>query len=223
MALALVAGLALFLVLSVAWIGLYRVVNPPVTGLMLLRHGFDRPGTAWREWRPLEELGTHLPVAVLAAEDQRFAAHWGIDVTELRHALADALEGRGLRGASTISQQTAKNAFLWPGRSMLRKGIEAYFTVVMEALWPKRRVLEVYLNIIEMGDGVYGAERAAQHYFGKPAKALSREEAALLAAVLPNPRVLSPARPSADVRGKQRWILQQMENLGGARLLERIK
>lgn len=197
---------------------LFCHLAPPATPLMLLRAWQDGAAMDY-EWRPLEEISPELQLAVLAAEDQRFFRHGGFDTKELRHALADHLEGEPLRGASTITQQTVKNVFLWPSRSWVRKGLEFLLTPLAERVWGKRRTLELYLNIAEWGVGVYGAEAAAQHHFGEPAGALTREEAAALASVLPNPREWDPANPSASVRAKQRWIREQMANLGGTDFL----
>jgi len=151
--------------------------------------------------------------AVIASEDQRFLAHHGFDFDQLQIALDEHRAGDELRGASTITQQVAKNLFLWSGRSFVRKGLEAYFTVLLEACWPKQRILEVYLNVVELGDGVFGVEAAARRFFGVSASALSAEQAALLAAVLPNPRKLLADRPSSYVRSRQSWILGQMRLL----------
>jgi monofunctional biosynthetic peptidoglycan transglycosylase len=211
-------GLLLFL-MTLIWVGVFRFVNPPITGLMILRH-FGEGLPVDREWRDYEDISPHLLLAVLAAEDQRFYEHHGFDLKEIRNAIE---EGRGdgrLRGASTLSQQTAKNVFLWPSRSGLRKGAEAYFTVLIEALWPKRRILEVYVNVAEMGPGVYGVEAAAQRYFGASASELTPEEAALLASILPSPLTRDPRAPTAYMRDRQAWILTQMDNLGGVRFLE---
>jgi monofunctional biosynthetic peptidoglycan transglycosylase len=164
-----------------------------------------------REWRALEQMSPNLLQAVLAAEDARFCAHSGFDWVELEKAVRDYSDGGGLRGASTISMQTAKNLFLWPSRSFFRKAAEAALTVPLELLWPKHRILEVYLNIAEWGPGVYGAEAASRRAFGKAAGALGRREAALLAAVLPNPRQRSAARPSAYVRARAELILRRMD------------
>ncbi len=195
-------------VLSVVWVALYRVAPPPVTPLMLLR-AWDGAGTA-REWTPIEAISPHLIRAVVAAEDTGFCGHNGFDWGAI-DAAAERLErGGSLRGASTISMQTAKNAFLWPARSWPRKAFEAYFTLLIELVWPKRRVLEVYLNIVEWGDGVYGAGAAARVHFGKAASGLTRREAALLAVVLPDPRDLSPARPSRYVARRAETILARM-------------
>jgi monofunctional biosynthetic peptidoglycan transglycosylase len=159
---------------------------------------------------PLEAVAPALGQAVIAAEDSRFCLHHGFDWSALAGAWARNQDGGRLAGGSTISMQTAKNAFLWPGRNWLRKGFEAWFTFWMELSWPKRRILEVYLDIVEWGDGLYGAEAAAQRYFGKPAKDLKPREAALLAAVLPNPRRWSPARPTAYIRSRAAVIERRM-------------
>jgi monofunctional biosynthetic peptidoglycan transglycosylase len=157
----------------------------------------------------------------VAAEDQKFPHHHGFDVQAIQDAMDEADEGERLRGASTITQQTAKNLFLWGGRSFVRKGLEAYFTVLLELEWPKRRILEVYLNIAEFGDGVYGAEAAANQFFHKPASQLSAHEAALLASVLPNPKKLHAERPSPYVQRHSEWIERQVRQLGGTAYLPR--
>jgi len=222
-----IAGVALVcvgllsVVLTVGWVVTYRFVDPPVTALMLTRSWVDGLPRD-HVWRDLDRISPHMALAVIAAEDQRFPEHNGFDWVELEAAWEDYRDGGRLRGASTISQQTAKNAFLWPARAWLRKGLEAYFTVLVEQVWPKQRILEVYLNIAEMGPGLYGAEAAAQAFFQKPAEALSREEAARLAAVLPNPRRYRADSPSDYVLGRQAWILKQMHNLGGVDYLDRV-
>jgi monofunctional biosynthetic peptidoglycan transglycosylase len=224
---ALIVGLVATLCLlagSTAWVILYRGVDPPGTFLMVQRY-YEAPTDARRvswAWRDLNDISPNLAVAVLAAEDQRFPDHNGFDTIELQNAIDAWQDGERLRGASTISQQTAKNAFLFPTRSFMRKGMELWFTALIEAFWPKRRILEMYLNIAEWGDGIYGAEAAARHYFNKSANALSPDEAARLASILPNPRERSPMRPSPAVARKQVWIRQQVHNLGGPRFLERI-
>ncbi|MDX5378179.1 MAG: monofunctional biosynthetic peptidoglycan transglycosylase, partial [Halomonas sp.] len=183
---------AAFVVLSIVLVLLLRYV--PVYGSMVM---LERKVEAWaagetlplrHQWRPWAELSDHAKLAVIAAEDQRFALHHGFDVDEIRRAWEASRNGATLRGASTISQQTAKNLFLWTGRSWLRKGFEAWFTVLLEALWPKQRILEVYLNIVEWDHGVFGLEAAGQHYFGVSAGRLSETQASRLAAILPNPR-----------------------------------
>lgn len=187
-------ALRLALLVLLAWIGAYAWVAPPTTALIETERA--RLGAVAWTWRPLSEISPHLARAVVAAEDSRFCAHWGFDFDELRKAL----EGGARRGASTITQQTAKNAFLFPGRSWLRKALEAGFTPLIELIWGKRRILEVYLNIAEMGPGVFGAEAAARRWFGKPAAALTAAESARLAAILPSPRERDPTRPSAFQR-----------------------
>ncbi len=183
---------------------LFRVVPPPATPLMVIRviqgHGLDK------EWRPLDAIAPALRRAVIAAEDAKFCSHWGFDWQAIDNAIDRYEEGGRVLGASTISMQTAKNLFLWPGRLFVRKGLEAYLTLYLEALWPKDRILEVYLNVAEFGPGLYGAEAAARRYFGKPAAALSAHEASLLAAILPAPLERSPARPSAYVAGRAATI-----------------
>lgn len=196
---------------------LYRFVNPPVTWLMLQR-GFERKfdDKDWKlekQWRDFDELSANLKLAAVAGEDARFLQHWGFDMNAIQKAYQKNEKGLPLRGGSTISQQTAKNVFLWPGRSWIRKGFEAYFTALIELLWNKKRILEVYLNVIETGDGIYGAEAATQAYFHKPATSLSRSQAALLVAVFPNPRRWSPAEPTAYIYHKQQLILRNMRRI----------
>ncbi len=174
------------------------------------------------EWADLGQISPNLPLAVVASEDQKFPEHWGFDVAAIEKAYALNQHSHKVRGASTISQQVAKNLFLWSGRSYLRKGLEAYFTVLIEALWPKRRILETYLNIAEFGYGIYGAEAAAQKFFRKPAARLTRGDAAVLAAVLPNPERYSAAAPSRYVQQRRDWILGQMQALGGPEMLDEI-
>ena len=190
----------------------YRFLPPPVTPLMLIRLA-EGEGLEKR-WRPLEEIAPALAEAVVAAEDNRFCAHWGVDWPALQGEVEAWLAGEPARGASTITMQTAKNLFLWPDRSLVRKALEAPLTLQLELLWPKRRIVEVYLNVVEFGPGIYGAEAAAQSYFGKPAAGLSRREAALLAAVLPHPRSSSPARPSAYLEDRARTIRGRIDQLG---------
>ena len=203
-----------------------RWVPPPGTMLMVERKAESwlagEPIDLQRSWRPWEELPDDLKVAVIAAEDQKFAEHWGFDISAIRAALAHNERGGSVRGASTLSQQVAKNLFLWSGRSWLRKGLEAWFTLLIESLWPKQRILEVYLNSAEWGDGVFGAEAAARHHFGRGAPYLTRQQASLLAAVLPNPREWSAGRPGGYVSRRAGWIRQQMWQLGGSHYLQRL-
>jgi len=173
-------------------------------------------------WDPWAQIAGSAKLAVIASEDQRFADHYGFDFIEIEHALSERDRGRSHRGASTITQQTAKNLFLWSGQSWIRKGFEAYFTLLLETCWPKTRILEVYLNVAEFGPGVFGVGAASERYFRQPAARLNRPQSALLAAVLPNPRLFRVTAPSAYVRYRQFWILQQMRSLGGESYLWRL-
>ena len=190
----------------------YRFVPPPGTILMLVRL-VQGEGLS-KDWQPLERISPFLPQAVIASEDNRFCEHWGFDWKEMGGQLDRALAGERTRGASTITMQVAKNALLWPGRDPLRKLLEAYLTPQIELVWGKRRIMEVYLNVAETGPGIYGAEAAARAYFGKPASALSEREAALIVAVLPNPRVWSPRRPTAYLAHRARVIQRRIDQLG---------
>jgi monofunctional glycosyltransferase len=211
--------------LSILAVAALRYVDPWTTAFMVdaRRHSwFDDDPRPWKlrhEWRDYPQISRYMALAVVAAEDQLFPMHSGFDFKQIRKALNDAERGRRVRGASTISQQVAKNLFLWNGHSWVRKGLEAWFTVWIEWLWPKQRILEVYLNIAEFGRGIYGAEAAAQYYFRKPASRLNRAESARLAAVLPNPILFSAQRPSRYVRQRQRQIELQMTALGGTQYI----
>lgn len=206
-----VAG-AVLLLAPVALIALYRFAPPPGTPLMLIRlaqgQGLER------DWLPLEAIAPSLAGAVIAAEDNLFCRHSGFDWGAIRLALDDWEDGGRLRGASTITMQTAKNLFLWPGQSWLRKGVEAYLAAWLELLWPKRRIVEVYLNVAEWGPGVYGAEAAARAHFGRSAARLTDSQAALLAAVLPSPLRRSASQPSRQVRRRADVIAMRVEQLG---------
>jgi monofunctional biosynthetic peptidoglycan transglycosylase len=201
-------------VVSVLWVLLLAVVDPPVTWVMAEQASEQKEFR--RTWRDLEEMSREMPLAVMAAEDQKFMDHFGFDMEAIRKAVDfnARKKGRRVKGASTISQQTAKNVFCWPGRTYVRKGLEAWFTLLIEVLWTKERIIEVYLNVAETGKGCFGAEAAAQRCFGKPAARLSRSQAALIAAVLPSPRRFDCARPSGYVARRQAWIMGQMNNLG---------
>jgi monofunctional biosynthetic peptidoglycan transglycosylase len=175
------------------------------------------------EWVSLEQISPHAAIAVIASEDQQFPFHTGFDLDSIRQAVRDSERGKRLRGASTISQQVAKNLFLWNGFSFVRKGLEAYFTVLIETLWPKERILEMYLNVAQFGDGIYGVQAAARSFWHKPALRLSSADAALLAAVLPSPLRLHAERPSRYVLQRRDWILGQMRDLGGAAYLRALE
>ncbi|MCY1279836.1 Penicillin-binding protein 2D [compost metagenome] len=203
---------------SAALVLVFRWVPPPGSMLMVERKVESwidgEPIDLQRDWVSWDDLPNSLKIAVIAGEDQKFPEHHGFDLPAIEQALKHNERGRSIRGASTISQQVAKNLFLWPGRSWLRKGFEAWFTVLIETLWSKQRILEVYLNSVEWDSGVFGAQAAARHHFGVDARRLSRQQASLLAAVLPNPREWSAARPSPYVRQRSAWIRQQMWQLG---------
>jgi monofunctional biosynthetic peptidoglycan transglycosylase len=201
-----------------------RFLPVPVTAFMvserLAARADSKPLDQRYDWVPWERISPHAGVAVIAAEDQKFPAHDGFDFEAIGQAMEDAGLGGRLRGASTISQQVAKNLFLWSGQNWFRKGLEAWFTVWIELLWPKQRILEVYLNVAQFGRGTWGVEAASLRYFGKPAAKLTRHEAALLAAVLPSPTRYRVVNPGPYVRQRQLWILGQMTRLGGTTLLE---
>ena len=202
------AGLGLVL-LSILLAGIYRFAQPPGTITMVQRKISGE--VVIHPWTPLSEISPHLITAVIAAEDSRFCSHNGIDFEAINQAVDEAENGERLRGASTISQQTAKNAFLWNGGGWVRKGAEAWMTMLIETFWPKRRVMEVYLNIAEWGNGHFGAEAAAQKRFGKSAKDLSKQEAALLAAVLPNPHKWRVDPPGPYVRRRSSTLRKRMD------------
>lgn len=199
---------------ALGWAALYAVVPPPTT--LLIEAERWRLGGVARQWRGLDAIAPALVRAAIAAEDARFCDHWGFDLEAIEAAVAERERGR-VRGASTISQQTAKNAFLWPAPSWTRKALEAGFTVLIEGLWTKRRIMEVYLNIAEFGEGVFGAEAAARHWFGRSAAELTPAQAARLAAILPAPRARSAARPSAFVTGRARAIAAGAETIRAER------
>jgi len=217
-----------WLVLTMVPVLLLRWIPPLTSAYMLearigaLRAGERDYGTHY-DWVSLEHISPHAALAVIASEDQTFPFNYGFDLSSIRSAVRAAQRGRRLRGASTISQQVARNLFLWPGRSFVRKGIEAWFTVLLEAMWPKERILEVYLNIAQFGRGTYGVEAAARRFYHEPAARLSASQAALLAAVLPDPVHWHVERPSRFVAWKQQWILGQMRNLGGAAYLRQVR
>lgn len=207
----------LFLGSTILAVLIYRFAPVPVTPLMLIRcaqqmtHG--EKVRLKHHWVPLDSISKYLPVAVMASEDQRFMTHHGFDMVEIQNALEEREQGKRIRGGSTISQQTAKNVFLWPTSSWVRKGFEAYFTVLIELVWSKERIMEVYLNSIEMGDGIYGAEAVAQQHFGRSAADLTRANCALIAATLPNPLKFSSKDPSRYMLKRQTAIMRQMKHI----------
>jgi monofunctional glycosyltransferase len=203
---------------SIFFVILFRFVNPPITSLMILR-GFEQKaaGKPWKiekSWKSFDEISDPMKRAAVAAEDQSFLENHGFDFNAMERAYKKNEHSKKLIGGSTISQQTAKNVFLWPGRSIIRKGFEAWCTLLMEVFWGKKRIMEVYLNVIEMGDGVYGAEAAAQTYFHKPASQLNNHEAAAIASIFPSPLKWSATNPSAYVRHRQYLIMRNMRRLG---------
>lgn len=201
-----------FIVVTALWAGLLGVVNAPVTWVMVSQS--QEQGSFKRTNVGLDEIARSLPLSIISSEDQRFMTHNGFSFEAMRKAMEGNKKKKRIKGGSTISQQTAKNVFLWPGRTYLRKGLEAWFTVLIEVLWTKERILEVYLNVAEMGKGVFGAEAAAQHCYGRPASKLTASQSALITATLPAPRRFNCARPSGYLFGRQQWILRQMRNVG---------
>ena len=213
----IVAGIAL----SVLAVLLLRFV-PPVSSAFIVHDYVEAwlaRDFAWRadhRWTPYERISRHVKLAVIASEDQKFAFHPGFDFEAIDQAIKERERGKRLRGASTISQQVAKNLFLWPGQSFVRKGLEAYFTLLIEWLWPKQRILEVYLNLAEFGPGVYGIGAAAPRYFRTDPAHVSQAQAALLVTALPNPKRLRVDRPGAYMWRRQAWVIEQMNSLGGS-------
>ncbi len=219
--------LAAWLLLTCTVVIALRWLDPPTSAFMLLHARTastpNSPHQIRHRWVDWKDISSHAKVAVIASEDQRFPEHFGFDVKSINDALDDMESGRRVRGASTISQQVVKNLFLWPGQSWIRKGLEAYFTVLVEVFWPKQRILEIYLNIAEFGRGVYGVGAASEAFFRKSAARLTAPEAALLAAVLPSPKRMRVASPSRYVRSRQQWILSQMRALGGTSMLLKLE
>lgn len=201
-------------IVSVLWVALLGVVDPPVTSTMITQsweqEEFHRSNV------DLEDMSRSMPLAVIASEDQRFFHHFGFAWERIRKAMEynERKKGKRVRGASTITQQTAKNVFLWQGRNFVRKGLEAWFTLLMELFWTKERIIEVYLNVAEMGKGIFGAEAASQRCFGRPANRLTNAQAALITATLPSPRRFNCSKPSGYIRGRQQWVMRQMRNIG---------
>ncbi|MBQ0767904.1 MAG: monofunctional biosynthetic peptidoglycan transglycosylase, partial [Bizionia sp.] len=202
---------------SIASVVLFKYVPVPVTPLMVIRYFEDDNANKklWNhDWVPMEAISKNLQRAVICSEDQNFLNHNGFDIEAIEKAYEHNKKGKRIRGASSISQQTAKNVFLWPQRSWLRKGLETYFTFLIEGIWSKERILEVYLNSIEMGDGIYGAEAAAQFWFKKSAAKLSQYEAAAIASILPNPLRYRANPASPYIQGRKNWIVKQMGYFG---------
>ncbi|MCX2479060.1 monofunctional biosynthetic peptidoglycan transglycosylase [Pedobacter sp. MC2016-15] len=208
-----------FILVTVLWVLAYRFINPPFTLLMIMknieRKSDGKSFKTEKKWVDLEQMSDNMKRAAIAGEDQKFIHHVGFDVAGIRAAYsANKADSTKMKGGSTISQQTVKNVFLWPGRSWVRKGFEAYFTILIEIFWSKQRILEVYLNVIEMGDGIYGAEAAAQAYYGKSCRDLSRSQAAMIAACFPNPIRWTPRNPTKFIRHRHFLIMKNIRRLG---------
>jgi monofunctional biosynthetic peptidoglycan transglycosylase len=216
-----------FALASALLIGVLRWVDPPTSAFMA-QHAIKswllgrKPPHYYHSWVPWSRIPPAMPLAAIAAEDQRFPFHHGFDPVEIRHAIRAWRTTGQLRGASTISQQTAKNLFLWPGRNWLRKSLEAWFTALIELLWPKKRILEVYLNIVQFSASTYGVGAASERYFHRPADELTLSEAALLAGVLPSPSAYRLDRPSLRLHRRAAWVLDQTQRLGGSRYLRNL-
>ena len=220
----LISVLCVFLVIVFRW------VNPPTSGVMIQRkvesffsESSDVSSASPVIWASFNDISSYIMLAAIASEDQRFYQHGGFDLVQLKKAIKDKMNGKPLRGASTISQQTAKNLFLWTGRSYVRKGLEVWFTLLIEMFWSKDRILEVYLNIIEFGTGINGIQSASQVFFNKSANHISPNQAALLISVLPNPHKMKVETPSAYMYERQSWILSQMKQLGNIELLKKTQ
>lgn len=203
---------------SIVIVVVFKWVPVPITPLMVIRSFENSPkneGKGWKhDWVSIDNISKNLQLAVICSEDQNFLNHNGFDMKAIEKAIEHNKKARRIRGASSISQQTAKNVFLWPQRSWFRKGLETYFTFLIELIWSKERIMEVYLNSIEMGNGIYGAEAASQYWFKKPAVKLSRHEAAAIAAILPNPRVFRANPASNYIQSRKEWIVRQMGYFG---------
>lgn len=204
-------------VFSIAVVIVFKWIPVPITPLMIIRN-IEQPNDenkGWQhDWVPIEDISQHLQLAVICSEDQLFLKHHGYDIKAIEKAYENNKTGNRVKGASTISQQTAKNVFLWPDRSWLRKGLETYFTFLIELIWSKERIMEVYLNSIEMGPGIYGAEAAALYWFKKPSAHLTKQEAAAIAAILPNPLHYKANPATPYIEGRKTWIIKQMQNFG---------
>ncbi|OCG66552.1 monofunctional biosynthetic peptidoglycan transglycosylase [Gilliamella sp. Imp1-6] len=213
-----------FVLLSIFSTLVMRWMNPPFGSMLMIERKIMHWNTPQqRIWKDLDEISDNIKIAVIASEDQNFPAHWGFDFNAIRLALDHNQNSKKIKGASTITQQVAKNIFLWPTRSWVRKGMESWFTLWIELFWSKERILEVYLNCAEWGEGIFGIEAASQYYFNVSADHLTSQQASLLAAVLPNPRRWSPITPNERVKKRAKWIHAQMSNLGNKDYLKQLK
>lgn len=223
----LAATVLSFLYLSLLLVFLLKWINPPTSSFMLQREITARMNDNnnfklqyhWADW---EEISPYVKVAAITSEDQRFAEHWGLDINAIQEAITEHQKGESLRGASTITQQVAKNLFLWPRQSFIRKGVEAYFALIIEMLWPKKRILEVYLNIAEFGNGIYGVKAASKTYFDTPPSKLNMMQSALMVTALPSPRRYNLSDPSPYMISRRNWILQYMFYLGNTDYLKKL-
>jgi len=207
-----------FFVISILWVSIYKWVPVPITPLMIMRsieQTVDGKVLVWKHsWKNIDEISKNLQIAVICNEDQSFLNHNGFDIEAIEKAFENNMSGKRLRGGSTISQQTAKNVFLWPERSYLRKGFEVYFTFLIELIWSKERIIEVYLNSIEMGDGIYGAEAASQYWFKRSVAKLNLDQACALAVILPNPRKYRAIPASSFIQKRKAWTQRQIQYFG---------
>ena len=206
-------------VFSLVWVFAYKFINPPISGMMLHKWWKNENYIINYEWRDLEEIDSSAPLAVIASEDQTFLQHNGFDIAAIKKAIEHNKSSKRRRGASTISQQVAKNVFLLPTKTYFRKALEVYFTGLVEFIWGKRRIMEVYLNVVELGEGIYGVEKASETFFKKSAAKLNRSQSALIATALPNPLKYRIQAPGTYQRTRQAWVLRQMNNLGGEQLI----
>ncbi|WP_392552407.1 monofunctional biosynthetic peptidoglycan transglycosylase [Orbus wheelerorum] len=212
----------IFIAISLFFVCLFRFIDPPGTMLMLEQKMGNFDKKQQRTWRDFNDISDNIKIAVIAAEDQNFANHFGFDLRAIEQAITHNENNQTIRGASTITQQVAKNLFLWPSRSFVRKAFEFWFTLWIELFWSKQRTLEIYLNSVEWGEGIFGIQAASHHYFHTSANNLTLDEACLLAAILPNPRNLSPVNPNENIRNKANWIKKQIQNLDKNTYLKEI-
>lgn len=216
-----------FVAISFFFVLLLRWIPPPTTAFMLQRQvsawwNTENNFTLHHSWSDWDDISPHIKMAAITSEDQSFAEHWGLDFTSIKKAVSEYEQGQGLRGASTITQQVAKNLFLWPKQSFIRKGIEAYFSLLIELLWPKQRILEVYLNIAEFGNGIYGVQAAAKQFFNTTAAQLTKTQSALMVTALPAPKRYNLARPSSYMFRRSRWVMRYMDLLGNSHYLKKL-
>lgn len=217
-------SIIIFVVLSIIAVFLFRWIDPPTTAFIQSKSTpgvFASTNDYSFEWKSIEKVSPYFPLAVIASEDQIFFEHHGFDFEQIQKALNEIERGRRFRGASTISQQTAKNLFLWEDQSWVRKGFEAYFTILIELLWSKKRILEVYINICELGKNIYGIEAASKTFYNKSSERINPVEAALMASVLPKPLLRNPSRPSHYMLNRRESILRHMYNLGGKDMIKK--